>query len=50
MTTTIHHVNLQANNVRASAEFYTNIVGMAEGSWVFPPAEQVGYLRPIPRG
>lgn len=48
MTTTIHHVNLQANNVRASAEFYTNIVGMAEGSWIFPPAEQVGYISADP--
>ncbi len=48
MTTTIHHVNLQANNVRASAEFYTSIVGMSEGSWVFPPQEQVGYISADP--
>lgn len=48
MTVSIHHVNLQANNVRASAEFYTKIVGMSEGSWVFPPAEQVGSISADP--
>lgn len=41
---TIHHVNLPANDVRASAKFYTEIIGMSEGSWVFPPAEQVGHI------
>jgi len=41
---TIHHVNLPANDVRASARFYTEIIGMAEGSWVFPPANQVGHI------
>lgn len=48
MTTTIHHVNLPANDVRASASFYTRIVGMAEGSWIFPPAEQVGHISSDP--
>ena len=41
---TIHHVNLPANDVRASARFYTEIIGMSEGSWIFPPAEQVGHI------
>jgi len=41
---TIHHVNLPALDVRASAQFYTEIIGMSEGSWVFPPAEQVGHI------
>ncbi len=41
---TIHHVNLPANDVRASARFYSEIIGMSEGSWVFPPAEQVGHI------
>lgn len=40
----IHHINLPANDVRASAKFYSEIVGMSEGSWVFPPAEQVGHI------
>ena len=48
MNSTIHHVNLQANDVRATAAFYTNIVGMAEGNWIFPPADQVGYLSADP--
>ncbi|OED42456.1 hypothetical protein AB833_07435 [Chromatiales bacterium (ex Bugula neritina AB1)] len=30
--------------MRASARFYTEIVGMAEGSWIFPPADQVGHI------
>jgi len=41
---TIHHVNLPANDVRVSAKFYTEIIGMSEGTWVFPPAEQVGHI------
>lgn len=48
MTVTIHHVNLQANDVRATANFYTKIVGMAEGTWVFPPPEQVGHISADP--
>ncbi len=30
MSWSIHHVNLPATDVRASAEFYTKILGMAE--------------------
>lgn len=48
MSCTIHHVNLPATDVRASARFYTDIVGMAEGSWIFPPAEQVGHISADP--
>jgi len=44
MTVTIHHVNLPANDVRASAKFYTEIVGMCEGSWAFPPPDKVGHI------
>lgn len=49
MSWSIHHVNLPATDVRASAEFYTTILGMAEGSWTFPPAEQVGHISADPR-
>ncbi len=45
---TIHHVNLPANDVRASARFYAEIIGMSEGSWVFPPPEQVGHISADP--
>ena len=48
MSCTIHHVNLPANDVRASAIFYGDIVGMAEGAWVFPPADQVGHISADP--
>jgi len=44
----IHHVNLPASNVRESANFYTDIVGFAEQSWVFPPAEQTGAISADP--
>ncbi|MEL6218542.1 MAG: VOC family protein [Pseudomonadota bacterium] len=48
MTWSIHHVNLPATDVRASARFYAEILGMAEGSWVFPPADQVGHISADP--
>ncbi|MEM9199621.1 MAG: VOC family protein, partial [Pseudomonadota bacterium] len=41
---TLHHVNLQATDVRASARFYTQILGMSEADWQFPPASEVGFL------
>jgi catechol 2,3-dioxygenase-like lactoylglutathione lyase family enzyme len=34
----IHHVNLQAGDVRAAVEFYTAIAGLPEGSWEAPAA------------
>ena len=48
MSWSIHHVNLAANNVRESARFYTKILGMNEGTWVFPPASQVGHISSDP--
>jgi catechol 2,3-dioxygenase-like lactoylglutathione lyase family enzyme len=36
----IHHVNLEAHNVRESAEFFCNIIGLSEGKWKYP--ETVG--------
>lgn len=38
----IHHVNLQAKDVRRTAAFYRNVLGMTEQDWVFP--EKRGYL------
>lgn len=48
MTWSIHHVNLAAHDVRKSAHFYTQIIGMSEGAWVFPPPEQVGHISADP--
>jgi len=36
----IHHVNLEAHNVRQSADFFINIIGLPEGKWIYP--NQVG--------
>jgi catechol 2,3-dioxygenase-like lactoylglutathione lyase family enzyme len=36
----IHHVNIQAFDVRESADFYRNIIGLRDGVWVYP--EQTG--------
>ena len=44
MTWSIHHVNLAANDVRGCARFYSEILGFAESTWVFPPADQVGHI------
>ncbi|MEM9780000.1 MAG: VOC family protein [Pseudomonadota bacterium] len=38
----IHHVNLQATDVRATAQFYGAVLGMEEGAWTFP--DSPGYL------
>ena len=48
MSWAIHHVNLPAVDVRASAKFYAEIIGMAEGQWTFPPPEQTGHLSADP--
>lgn len=42
MVWSIHHVNLQAKDVRRCAAFYKDILGMTEQNWVFP--ETRGYL------
>lgn len=33
----VHHVNLEAEDVREAVAFYVEIAGMAEGSWRAPP-------------
>ncbi|WP_308915959.1 VOC family protein [Jannaschia sp. LMIT008] len=38
----IHHVNLQARDVRRAAAFYTAVLGLAERPWAFPATR--GYL------
>ena len=43
MTWSIHHVNLETRDVRRTAAFYTNILGMEEGDWVLP--ESAGYIQ-----
>lgn len=42
MSWSIHHVNLEAKDVRRSAAFYAAVLGMAEGQWIFP--ESRGYI------
>jgi len=42
MSWSIHHVNLQARDVRRAATFYATILGMTERDWKFP--ESRGYL------
>jgi catechol 2,3-dioxygenase-like lactoylglutathione lyase family enzyme len=42
MAWSIHHVNLQAKDVRRTAAFYSDILGMQEKPWVFPQSR--GYL------
>lgn len=44
MSFAIHHVNLPAPDVRASARFYAALLGLDEGAWTFPPASEVGYI------
>jgi len=48
MTWAIHHVYLPATDVRASAAFYSNILGMTEAAWTFPPPSQTGHLSADP--
>lgn len=42
MNWSIHHVNLEARDVRATARFYAAMLGMEERDWVFPASR--GYL------
>ncbi|MGB3407897.1 MAG: VOC family protein [Jannaschia sp.] len=42
MTWSIHHVNLQARDVRKTAAFYASVLGMQEAAWAFPKTR--GYL------
>ncbi|MEO1532086.1 MAG: VOC family protein [Pseudomonadota bacterium] len=48
MTWKIHHVNLPATDVRASARFYTEVLGLTEAAWTFPPPDQVGHISADP--
>lgn len=41
----IHHVNIPAYNVRQTAAFYTNIVGLPETEWKMPPAATRGNFK-----
>lgn len=36
MPWSIHHVNLQAPDVRRTAQFYAAVLGMEEAAWTFP--------------
>jgi len=42
MSWSIHHVNLEARDVQATARFYATMLGMAQKDWVFPASR--GYL------
>lgn len=44
MSWAIHHVNLPATDVRASARFYAQVIGMTEAAWTFPPRERTGHV------
>jgi len=46
MSWSIHHVNLEARDVRRAADFYSTILGMAEGAWEFPKSS--GYVPGAP--
>ena len=40
----IHHVNLPAHDVAQSRRFYRDIIGLPEGEWTYPPADQMGQV------
>lgn len=42
MSWSIHHVNLETDNVQETAAFYANMLGMDQRDWVFPATR--GYL------
>ncbi|MEL7211617.1 MAG: VOC family protein [Pseudomonadota bacterium] len=42
MSWSIHHVNLEARDVRKTAGFYAAMLGMEEHAWAFPASR--GYL------
>lgn len=42
MSWSIHHVNLEARDVQATARFYAAMLGMEQKDWVFPASR--GYL------
>ena len=48
MSWSIHHVNLPAPDMAASARFYEAVLGLAPGSWTFPPPERTGAISADP--
>ena len=46
MSWSIHHVNLEAKDVRRAAAFYQTILGMTEKPWEYPA--QLGYIPGAP--
>ncbi|QPH52529.1 VOC family protein [Pontivivens ytuae] len=42
MRWSIHHVNLEAKDVRATARFYAEVLGLEQGVWTYPASR--GYL------
>ena len=42
MDWSIHHVNIQAHDVRATAAFWRDMIGIPQGTWTYPPSHQVG--------
>ena len=46
MDWSIHHVNLEARDVRRAVAFYTDVLGLAERPWAFPRTR--GYLPGAP--
>jgi catechol 2,3-dioxygenase-like lactoylglutathione lyase family enzyme len=38
----VHHVNLQAHDVRQAAAFFRDIVGLEEGTWTYPETASPG--------
>jgi catechol 2,3-dioxygenase-like lactoylglutathione lyase family enzyme len=39
----IHHVNLQAHDVRRSVAFFCDIIGLEEGRWQLPPGQKQAF-------
>ena len=44
MDWSIHHVNIPAVDVRKTAAFLGDIIGIPKGTWAYPPAEQMGKI------
>ena len=42
MRWSIHHVNICSPNVARTRHFLSELVGLPEGSWTYPPDEQMG--------
>ena len=44
MSWSIHHVNLQAHDVPRTTGFLRDLIGLTEGEWIYPPADQMGKI------